>query len=132
VDLLPTLCHAAGIPLPANEIDGENVWELVTGVSGAVNPHAYYAFSNAARFEGVMSGDGKWKMHLPHPYRTLRSPGKDGLPGKYDMARIDTALFDMEKDPLETTNVIDRYPEVAGKLAEIAGMHRERFYPEQE
>ena len=132
VDLLPTLCHAAGIPLPDNEIDGENVWELVTGVSGAVNPHAYYAFSNAARFEGVMSGDGKWKMHLPHPYRTLRSPGKDGLPGKYDMARIDTALFDMEKDPLETTNVIDRYPEVAGKLAEIAGMHRERFYPEQE
>ncbi len=132
VDLLPTLCQLAGIPLPENEIDGENVWDLVTGVEGAENPHDYYAFSNGSHFEGVMSGDGKWKLHLPHGYRTLETPGKDGNPGKYGTLKIDTALFNMEEDPCETTNVIAEYADVAQDLISLAEAHKKRFYPEQE
>ncbi len=49
-----------------------------------------------------MSGDGKWKLHLPHNFRTLTTPGKDGMPGKYKQEHIDLSLFDMENDPLET------------------------------
>jgi arylsulfatase A-like enzyme len=130
VDLLPTLCHLAGIPLPENEIDGENVWDLICGIEGAKNPHSYYAFSNNVNFEGVMSGDGRWKLHLPHPYRTLDSAGMDGFAGRYVMEKIDTALFDMVADPCESTNVISEYPEVAAGLIRLADQHREKFYSE--
>jgi arylsulfatase A len=132
IDLLPTLCHLAGIPLPDNEIDGMNVWDLITGKEGAENPHPYYAFSNNSNFEGVMSGDGHWKLHLPHPYRTLESPGRDGIPGKYATARIDTALFDMKADPCETTNVLHRYPGVADSLLQWARIHQQRFYTDRD
>jgi len=128
VDLLPTLCHLAGIALPKNEIDGENVWELLTGKEGAVNPHEYYAFSNGNNFEGVMSGDGQWKLHLPHAYRTLDSAGTDGNAGKYVQARIDTALFDMLNDPYESSNVLKDRPEVAERLITIAEAHKTKFY----
>lgn len=128
VDLLPTLCYLADIPLPKNEIDGKNVWDLVRGVEGAENPHTYYAFSNGRNFEGVMSGDGRWKLHLPHSYRTLEQAGMDGLAGKYLQAKIDTALFDMESDPYETTNVLQQYPDIATGLIEIAETHIGRFY----
>jgi arylsulfatase A len=128
VDLLPTLCHLAGVPLPENEIDGENVWSVITGKKGALNPHVYYAFSNNSNFEGIISGDGRWKLHFPHNYRILVSEGADGIPGKYGTAHIDTALFDMVADPLETTNVISDYPEVAAELVRLAGAHAFRFY----
>lgn len=128
VDLLPTLCHLAGIPLPENEIDGKNVWDLLTGEPGAVNPHAYYAFSNGRNFEGVISGDGQWKMHLPHEYRSLAEAGKDGMAGRYEMYHIDTALFDMQEDPYETENVIGDHPEIAGELIELAELHKKKFY----
>ncbi len=128
VDLLPTLCFLAGIPLPENEIDGKNVWDLITGVEGAENLHDYYAFSNGQNFEGVMSGDGKWKLHLPHEYRTLEVAGKDGLAGKYSQLKIDTALFDMEQDPYETTNILEQFPEVAAQLINLAEKHKAEFY----
>jgi len=130
VDLMPTLCHLAGISLPDNEIDGENVWEVISGVEGAKNPHSYYAFSNNRDFEGVMSGDGKWKLHIPHSYRTLDSAGMDGFAGRYVMEKIDTAMFDMEHDPYESTNVLNEYPEIASELIRIADQHREKFYSE--
>ncbi|HDS08278.1 MAG TPA: arylsulfatase [Bacteroides sp.] len=128
IDLLPTLCHLANVPLPANEIDGMNVWELVHGLEAAENPHPYYAFSNNRSFEGILSGNGRWKLHLPHPYRTLMEAGRDGIPGTYVQESIDTALFDMANDPLETTNVLVQHPEVARELIQMAEAHRSRFY----
>jgi arylsulfatase A len=130
IDLLPTLCAVTGVPLPENEIDGANVWDLILGKEGAVNPHPYYAFSNNRNFEGVISGDGQWKLHLPHSYRTLEYPGADGLPGKYDYVQIDTSLFDMVSDPLETNNVINLFPDVRDTLLYWARVHGEKFYKE--
>lgn len=133
IDMLPTLAHIAGIPLPETEIDGKNVWDLISGKDGARNPHDYYAFSNDKYFEAVMSGDGKWKLHLPHNYRTMTEiKGKDGMPGKYDYTpKIELSLFDMESDPYETTNVIDKNPEIAEKLIKLAEQHKAKFFPEQ-
>ena len=132
VDLLPTLCNLAGVPFPDNVIDGENVWELITDVEDALNPHSYYAFSNSRNFEGIISGDGRWKLHLPHSYRTLDSVGADGFPGRYAMAEIDTALFDMKADPYETTNVLADFPDLAAELISLAEKHQEKFYSDHQ
>jgi arylsulfatase A-like enzyme len=131
VDMLPTLARLAGARLPANPIDGRDVWDLVRGAPGATNPHRYYTFSTAEVFEGIVSGDGHWKLHLPHEYRTLEAAGNDGNAGKYRAERLPMSLFDMEKDPYETTNVIDKYPEVAARMRAWAEEHRKEFYPDQ-
>jgi len=128
IDILPTVASLAGAKLPEHPVDGTNLWGVITGKPGAVSPHEYYPFSTGRTFEGVFSGDGRWKLHLPHGYRSLVSPGKDGLPGKYEQKRIGLSLFDMVNDPYETTNVIDEYPEVARRLQAIAERHRRQFY----
>jgi arylsulfatase A len=128
VDLLPTFTHLAGAAPPKNPIDGLDLWDLISGKPGATNPHEYYPFCTGRTFEGVISGDGHWKLHVPHEYRTLVEAGRDGKAGKYRQARIELSLFDMEKDPFETTNVIDKFPEVAARLKGYAEQHSREFY----
>jgi len=128
IDILPTICGIAEAPLPKNEIDGKDVWDLITNKPDAVNPHVYYPFSTGSRFEGVISGDGNWKLHLPHPYRTLVKAGMDGAAGTYRQETIELSLFDMKNDPYETTNVLDQYPEIAKELQRLAEVHKGRFY----
>ena len=128
VDLLPTFAHLAGAELPKNPIDGRNVWDLITGKPGAANPHQYYPFSTSRTFEGVISGDGRWKLHLPHEYRVLVKPGMDGMAGQYRQESIGLSLFDMEKDAYETTNVIDKFPDVAARMKGYAERHKREFY----
>jgi arylsulfatase A len=128
VDLLPTLANVAGASLPANPIDGKNVWDLITEKAGAKNPHDYYAFSTGPTFEGVISGDGRWKLHLPHEYRTLIEAGNDGSAGKFRQNAIELSLFDMENDPMESVNVLTKYPDVAAKFKNFAEQHKREFY----
>ena len=128
IDLLPTVARLAGAPLPHTPVDGRDVWDLIAGKPGAQNPHDYYAFTTGGAFEGVFSGDGRWKLHVPHAYRTLAEAGRDGRPGAYRQAQIGLSLFDMASDPNETTNVIDKYPDVAAKLKAFAEQHRKTFF----
>jgi len=128
VDMLPTMASLAGAKLPANPIDGMNVWDLITDKPGAKNPHDYYPFSTGRNFEGVISGDGHWKLHLPHSYNSLAVAGSDGRPGKYEAKAIEISLFDMENDPYETKNVIDSHPDIAKRLQIFAEQHRSEFY----
>jgi arylsulfatase A len=130
IDLLPTLARVAGVNGPENAIDGMDVWDLISGKTGAKNPHEYYAFSTGPVFEGVMSGDGRWKLHLPNRYRVLVSPGHDGAAGKYTQESIELSLFDMERDPFEKNNVIEKHPGVAARLKAIAERHQREFYPQ--
>lgn len=128
IDLLPTFAYLTGAPLPKNPIDGKNVWDLIVDKPGATNPHEYYAFGTGSNFEGVISGDGHWKLHVPHAYRTLIESGNDGKPGKFRQASIELSLFDMERDPFETVNAIEKYPEVATRMKMYAEQHRLEFY----
>ena len=128
VDLLPTFAKLAGAAPPEHTIDGKDVWDIVRGAPGAKNPHDYYPFSTGPNFEGVISGDGRWKLHVPHTYRILEKAGQDGAAGKYGQATIELSLYDMEADPTETTNVIEKYPDVATRLRRFAEQHRQEFY----
>ncbi len=130
IDFMPTLAARAGAKLPDYEIDGKDIWSILTSTPGATNPHDYYPLSNGNQFQGVLSGDGRWKLHLPHNYRHLLRAGNDGQAGKYQQWSIELSLFDMEADPNELINLIDEEPEVATRLTALAEAHRERFYTE--
>ena len=128
VDLLPTLAGVSGSPLPENTIDGQDVWKLIAGKEGARNPHKYYPFSNQKQFQGVISGDGRWKLHIPHSYRTLVKAGNDGMAGKYENKKIGLSLFDMKNDPYETKDVKGQFPKVLKRFKSYADKHKKKFY----
>jgi hypothetical protein len=77
-----------------------------------------------------MSGDGRWKLHVPHEYRHVETFGQDGFPGNYIQKEIELTLFDMKYDPYERMNVIADHPEVARRLQKWADQHEKRFYAE--
>ena len=131
VDLLPTLAKVTGSVLPGYEIDGRDVWGLITGQAGAVNPHAYYPISYGKQFQGVISADGRWKLHLPHWYNHLKTAGRDGMPCTYEKLDLPLSLYDLKNDPYETTDVKDAHPEVLKRLLGYAQRHRRQFYPYQ-
>ena len=129
IDLLPTICSFADAKLPDNPVDGGNVWDLIVGKSDAKNPGAYYAFTTGGSFESIITADGRWKLHVPHRYRTLASAGKGGKPGRYNRVSIDYALFDMRNDPYEKDNVLGKHPDVGARLVGLANKHRAKFFP---
>jgi arylsulfatase A-like enzyme/endonuclease/exonuclease/phosphatase family metal-dependent hydrolase len=117
IDLLPTVAHLIDAPLPQHPIDGKNVMPLLKAEPGAKSPHeAFYCYYGNGELQAVR--DSRWKLVFPHQYRTLagRPGGKEGIPVEYSMAQSDLALYDLQEDIAETTNVIEKYPEIANRL----------------
>ena len=109
IDLLPTIARLAGAELPAHPIDGLDVWPLLAGQPGAKNPHeAYLFYYEKNELQAVASGDGRWKLQLPHIYSTLagRPGGRGGTPSKYEKRTLERPeLYDLPHDVGETSNV---------------------------
>jgi len=124
IDLFPTLARLIGAPLPALPIDGRDIWPLIVGRPDAVNPHEGYAtWFNQNELQSVLSADGRWKLVFAHRYRTLagRPGGRDGQPVKYDSATLPApALFELARDPGETTDVAAAHPEIVQRLQTFA------------
>jgi arylsulfatase A-like enzyme len=120
IDLLPTLAKRIGAPLPKLPIDGLDVWPLIKGTPGAKNPHeAYFTWYAQNQLQSVTSSDGRWKLQLPHTYRTLngRPGGRDGIPAKYeDRELTKPELYDLNKDVGEQTDVSAQNPEIVKHL----------------
>lgn len=114
IDLFPTIARQIGAALPERKIDGVDIWPLLAAQPGAKSPHDVLYFYWLNRLDAVRSG--RWKLHLPHDFPHPEQPGGDAKPGKIVTERIDLALFDLETDIGETTNVADKHPEVVARL----------------
>lgn len=128
IDLFPTIAKLAGAPLPDHKIDGLDVWPLLSGEPGARNPHeAYLFYYEQNQLQALATGDGRWKLQLPHTYRTLAGHpgGHDGVPAKYVERKLEQPeLYDLDHDPSEATNVADAHPEVVDQLRAEAARAR--------
>jgi arylsulfatase A len=124
IDMLPTFAGLAGAKLPELPIDGKDVWPLLSGKPGAKSPHEAYFFYWERELQAVRSG--RWKLHLPHSYRSLAGApgGKDGKAAPYKPARTGLVLYDLEQDPGETADVADKHPEVVKQLEALADKER--------
>lgn len=117
IDILPTIAHITGAELPANKIDGKNVWDIWTGNSDRSPHEAYYFYYHVNELHGIRYG--KWKLYFPHRYRTLngKAGGKDGQPVEYEYNTIDKIeLYDLSNDISETRDVADEHPEIVAKI----------------
>lgn len=111
--------------LSDNKIDGVNILSLLQGVEGA-NPRDYfYFYYRKNSLEGVRKGARK--LVLPHKYRSYESvlPGNDGFPGPCATGTLDTALYNLARDPGERYDVKDQYPEMVNELFQLVEAARE-------
>jgi arylsulfatase A len=118
IDILPTLAKLSGAALPENKIDGKDMSALLFEEKGK-SPHEALYFWWDRELQAIRSG--KWKLHFPHSYRTLKDKaGADGKPGLYVQAKIPLSLFDLSEDVGEKTNVAEKHPEVVKRLQALA------------
>ena len=124
IDVLPTVAGFVNAKLPEHPIDGRNVGPFLVGHVDARNPHdAYYLYYEVNQLQGIVSGDGRWKLMLPHTYRTLggRAGGRDGVPVKYEQRKVTKLkLYELARDRSETTDVAAMNPEVVKMLLTFA------------
>jgi arylsulfatase len=115
MDILPTFAAAAGAPLPAKKIDGLDLGPFLTGRVG-LSPRREMLFYYGTVLQAVRQG--KWKLHVPYAYDSYegQEPGRDGFAGARVPKRTGYELYDLEQDIGERDNVIERHPEVAGRL----------------
>ncbi|MCF6268964.1 MAG: sulfatase [Melioribacteraceae bacterium] len=118
MDVLPTFVKLANAKMPKLKIDGNDIQPLIFGEANAKTPTDIFYFYNYNELQAVRSG--KWKMHLPHQFKEIIEPGKDGNSGKWRRGYINLSLFDIEKDISESTNLADEYPEIVKRLSKAA------------
>ena len=124
IDIFPTVASLIGAPLPLHPIDGQDIWPVLTGAQTTSPQAAYFFWYHRNHLEALRSGP--WKMHFPHRYRTMngQDPGSDGIPGKYRQDSIGVALFNLDTDIGESTNVASEYPEIVSELTAMADSMR--------
>lgn len=101
-DILPTFCDIAGQSVPEG-IDGLSLLPTLVGEDERqqLHDHFYFEFNALGRIATV---NKKWKYIEDN---LLRKNGD----------QIEYSLYDLEADPSEEVNVIDKYPEVAKQMS---------------
>jgi len=124
IDIFPTIAALTGAALPRHTIDGKDIRPLIFGRKNAKTPHDVYYYYYGKQLQAIRSGE--WKMHFPHPYRSLTGePGKDGTPAGYTQQKVKSLeLYNLKTDCGETTNVIAKHPEIVAKLKKLAEQAR--------
>jgi arylsulfatase A len=107
VDLLPTFCDLAGVPLPQDRaIDGKSLLPLLK--QGAGESHQEYVYHTWDRYfpnpdRRWSVSDQRWKLVGLFGAESEPSPSK-------------WKLFDLQADPGETTNLLSSEPEQVKRL----------------
>jgi len=146
MDLMPTIATWLDASPTDKPIDGKNISNCLFGTNGSKSPHGELLFYSGSELQAVRQG--KWKLHLPHPYITVDGePGNSGKPAGYGHLqpksitlsgvagiasrhgyRIEqqpTALYDLDEDPAESKDVSEMHPEVVSSLSAIAARARQ-------
>jgi len=124
IDLLPTIAHVTGASRPDYQIDGKNIYPLLTNPD-AESPRDTFLFYKGSRLQAIRHND--WKLHLPHRYRRVIEPGDEGERGKYGPGNIETALFHLRTDKGEQRNVASDHPEMVRTLKKKASRMDQRI-----
>jgi len=144
MDLFATIAGLAGVALPPRQIDGVDLGPLFVGAKGAGGRNTFWFYSGD-ELHAVRSG--RWKLHLPHEYLTVKGPaGQGGSPAHvadmspqsitesgirgiasrhgYAVASQPQALYDLAGDPGESRDVSSEHPDIVAALESVAAAAR--------
>jgi len=134
VDWMPTLAAASGVPMPDGPaIDGWNIWPVLLGESGQVNPVRFWQWN---RYDPVIEcnaamRDGEWKLVRPRIAEAMYLPPEEGeldratkrdpehrtdichdpLPERELPAPPLPELYNIADDPLEQADLAGEQPD---------------------
>jgi arylsulfatase A-like enzyme len=112
LDVLPTLCRLADVPLPAERVlDGVDLTSVLSGETETSPRDTIYYYRDDTLFA---VRHGPWKAHL----KTQAGYGQPE-PERHDPP----LLFHLERDPSERFDVSKDHPDVVARLREIASQH---------
>ncbi|RMD85340.1 MAG: sulfatase [Candidatus Dadabacteria bacterium] len=137
IDIFPTFLWLAGLEGPRDRvIDGRSLWPLLSGQT-VESPHEVLFFFHDREIEAARSGRWKYYRKTNRYYWPVPMDDPSTIPGRRVAAYVYTdertgrsahllptfpLLYDLEVDPSESYNVIDRHQDVARKLADA--IHR--------
>ena len=100
-------------------IDGQDIWPLLSDSTDETYLHKPFYYYRDTGLYAVRSG--KWKLVVPHTYGSIEGAtlATRTDPGTYAKRQTDLALYDLERDPGETTNLAASHPDVVARLEEL-------------
>lgn len=119
MDWVPTFAHLAGIQLPdTKSYDGLNLTDALTNKQPITERDYLYFHFNHNELRAMRAG--KYKLKMPFD-------GFKGAPWMSAVPAHDTLLFDLEKDPGETTNLAKENPGLVKELTTKMNSLREEM-----
>ena len=97
-DVLPTVCELSSIPIPDN-VDGISFLPTLLGKAQASHSYLYWEFHEQGGKQAILEGD--WKAIKLNVNKKQDPP---------------IALYDLESDPTESTDVSAQHPELIRKM----------------
>jgi arylsulfatase len=99
-DVLPTFCDIAGVKSP-EDADGISFLPVLTGKKQKKHEYLYWEFPESGGQQAVIIAN----------FKALRKNMHKG--------NAEFELFDLQKDPRETTNIAASHPEIIQQVQEI-------------
>ena len=118
IDLLPTCINIAGLTPPTDRIiDGTDIRELLVSPGSTLSDRSLF-FYHIGELEGVRRGKWKYVRNINH-YTWPMPVNKDwGNMSVYTEGPL-PLLFNLDNDPDESYNLINKYPAVGKDLANV-------------
>ncbi len=115
IDILPTLAALAGASIPESQVEGRNLLPLIERPD-TIRWADRYLFTHKGRWKtGEDPDTNKWiNFAVRNQKFRYVSQATPRSIAREQQARA--ALYDMESDPAQTTNVIDQHPELAEQM----------------
>jgi len=112
VDLYPTLCELAGLPVPKNPqlLEGTSLVPVLKNPSHRVKEAVFHVYPRNRKPDGPILG----RAVRTERYRLVEWKKPGAKPETADLE-----LYDYEKDPHETKNLASAQPEIVHKLRSI-------------
>jgi len=128
VDIYPTMCDLAGLPIPEG-LHGVSLRPVMENPSVEVKTTAVSQYPRHVGGKEIMG-----YSHRDQRYRYIEWLDMDFRHGEMTGPVFAKELFDYEKDPLETRNLIDdpEYAEVANRMEDLAREYHEKYQPQVE
>jgi len=112
MDILPTVAGLCGASLPANPLDGIDIWPMLTGSKDEVDRDVLLYFDGwniqCGRYR-------RWKVHVAR--YNCYGLGPAPASGRINLRLSKPELYDLKLDPGESYDVSDRHPDVVEALA---------------
>jgi arylsulfatase len=123
IDLLPTLVKLADASLPQKEIDGKNVWPIISGKQTQAAHEAYFFYFHKNDLSAVRYQD--YKLYYPHTHSSVVEKGAGGVKGQEDFVKLDAMrLYNLKDDPTETKDISNEHPEIIAIIEKLADEKR--------